>query len=194
MLTLKHYVIAELIFIFIIFTCLNSCNHGDRVVLRFSNPPNSDLWQRDFVIWKVPVAVFSTYRDGSYVMGDTKKAIVAWNSLVGCEVFFSSTSSSSEVVVTDLSKPTYSGKVAGTAKLVHRTVNGYVDHWGADINVMISYKSALIRENLLMHEFGHVLGLKDLDYDPGLIMHKVVSDGAEVQTSVLRELNSLYCQ
>lgn len=159
-------------------------------------PDNSKLWHSEgIILWaQLPVRVFNKIPE-AYIEEDTSKAVLFWNETIGCEIFSRSTNIDSEVIISF--RAPFEGKnwAASSRNAVRRPKKGE-KYWGNDIYVHhILPDDHKLSKNMMSHELGHVLGLKDLHSleDKNSIMYWRLGNSMNVDARTVVTLRGLYC-
>ena len=159
-------------------------------------PDGSNLWhERGIILWEqLPIRVFNKIPE-AYIEEDTSKAVLFWNKTIGCEIFSRSTNVDSEVIISFNAPVEGKNWAASSHNTVRRPKKGE-KYWGNNIYVhYILPDDQKLRKNMMVHELGHVLGLKDLYSleDKNSIMYWKLEQGMDVDARTVMTLRVLYC-
>ena len=185
-------VILVLLLIFTIFCTVQSCAQIEKSVVYPETIGN--IWLEDgIVVWsRTPVRV-AVENNVLYneLMEDVVVAVDVWNTAIGCEVLAPSTYTSAEIFVSIEPRPLETPNWAASFRY----------HWpsGSSVRGFIHvYEVRLadlsFRKNVMTHEIGHALGLRDLLSKKDHVMHEAVHSGEKIDPEATSYLNWLYCQ
>lgn len=195
---MNKFLVISLTFlgVFTVFCAVQSCGNSKSQIVKFVNPPSvSEIWSSDFVAWPVlPIRVRVDGPMWAHLTEDADRAISYWNGIIGCEVFASSRKDGAEVQISMQPQPDGTTWAGSHTHLARTSKNGD-KYWGSDIHIHVLHlNNQVYRDNVMSHEFGHVLSLNDLDTNSNLVMYKNVNPGMEVPFEVLSTLKSIYCE
>lgn len=177
-----------------------SCGHSKPHSLTYVKPylTRADLWHDKGIVVhpNIPIRVKSTGVLATVLDAHASRSVNMWNKAVGCNVFALSADTESEVKISVEPNPPGRNWAASQKYVVRRTSMG-VYYWGSDVHVYtLKVKDNAYMDNIMSHELGHVLGLKDQydEEDHHLVMHSNSRYGKALDAAGVLYLRGLYCE